>query len=212
MSSHDPMNAPANAAANPATNAPLNSRWLVLACCLALSATGCARKTVHASAPVSAPPTPAVAEAERPMTIAPDTDAVPPVEDTAAPPVVADDAAPPPAPVATARAPRKPVEPPAQEAATETASRPPAPQISPQLSQVDQASYERKTNEDVSAARKNLQAALGKQLNAAQQDLLEKIRSFLSQSLDASKSGDWARAQNLAQKARLLSTELINSF
>ena len=42
--------------------------------------------------------------------------------------------------------------------------------------------------------------------------LVEKIRSFLAQSLDASKSGDWARAQNLAQKARLLSTELINSF
>jgi hypothetical protein len=202
MSSHHPMNAP--------MNAPLNARWIVLACCLAFAAAGCARKTVHASAPVQAPPAPAVAEAERPMTIAPDTDAVPPVEDTAAPPVVADDAAPPPAPVATARAPRKPVEPPAQE--TATASRPPAPQISSQLSQVDQASYERKTNEDVSAARKNLQAAQGKQLNAAQQDLLEKIRSFLAQSLDASKSGDWARAQNLAQKARLLSTELINSF
>jgi hypothetical protein len=39
-----------------------------------------------------------------------------------------------------------------------------------------------------------------------------KIRSFLSQSRDASKDGDWARAQNLAQKARLLSNELINSF
>jgi hypothetical protein len=49
-------------------------------------------------------------------------------------------------------------------------------------------------------------------LNAAQQDLVGKIRSFLSQSRDASKDGDWSRAQNLAQKARLLSDELINSF
>ena len=191
---------------------PMNARWLMLACCLAFAAAGCAHKTVHASAPVPAPPAPAVAEAERPMTIAPDTDAVPPVEDTAAPPVVADDAAPPPAPVATARAPRKPAEPPVPETATETASRPPAPQISPQLSQVDQASYERKTNDDVEVAKKNLQAAKGKQLNAAQQDLVDKIRSFLAQSLDASKSGDWARAQNLAQKARLLSVELVNSL
>ena len=61
-------------------------------------------------------------------------------------------------------------------------------------------------------ARKNLQAARGKQLNAAQQDLVDKIGSFLAQSLDASKGGDWSRAQNLAQKARLLSVELVNSF
>ena len=52
----------------------------------------------------------------------------------------------------------------------------------------------------------------GKALSAAQQDLAEKIRSFLAQSRDASKGGDWARAQNLSQKARLLSVELINSL
>jgi hypothetical protein len=77
---------------------------------------------------------------------------------------------------------------------------------------VDQASYQRKTNGDVSVARKNLQAAQGRQLNSAQQDLVDKIRSFLSQSQDASKGGDWARAQNLAQKARLLSVELVDSL
>jgi len=49
-------------------------------------------------------------------------------------------------------------------------------------------------------------------LNAAQQDLVGKIRSFADQSRDASKAGDWARAQNLAQKARLLSVELLNSL
>lgn len=89
---------------------------------------------------------------------------------------------------------------------------PPAPQISPQLSPGDQAAYERKTGEDTSVAEKNLQETSGKQLNAAQQDLVGKIRSFLSQSRDASKDGDWVRAQNLAQKARLLSVELVNSF
>jgi hypothetical protein len=57
-----------------------------------------------------------------------------------------------------------------------------------------------------------LAQANGKQLSAGQQDLEEKIRSFLVQSRDASKSGDWARAQNLAQKARLLSVELVNSL
>jgi len=89
---------------------------------------------------------------------------------------------------------------------------PPAPQISPQLSSADQASYERKTSEDISVTERNLQQTNGKQLRAAQQDLAEKIRSFLSQSREASKQGDWARAQNLSQKARLLSFELIGSL
>jgi hypothetical protein len=145
------------------------------------------------------------------MTSAPDTDAIPPVEATATPPEVAVESAPPPDSIPVTRAPRRPIEQPVAEAAAEPPARPAAPQISPQISPVDQASYERKTNDDVSMAKKNLQAAQGKQLNAAQQDLVDKIRSFLAQSLDASRSGDWARAQNLAQKARLLSVELMNS-
>ncbi len=146
------------------------------------------------------------------MTVAPDTDAMPPVEATVTPPQVMADSAPPPDSIPAARPPRKPAEQPVAEAATEVPARPAAPQISPQLSAVDQASYQRKTTDDVSAARKNLQAAQGKQLNSAQQDLVDKIRSFLAQSLDASKVGDWARAQTLAQKARLLSGELVNSL
>jgi hypothetical protein len=103
------------------------------------------------------------------------------------------------------------VEQPAIEAA-EPPARAPAPQISPQLSPGDQASYERKTKEDAAMAEKNVQRANGKQLNAAQQDMVEKVRSFLADARDASKSGDWARAQNLALKARLISVELVNSF
>lgn len=71
---------------------------------------------------------------------------------------------------------------------------------------------ERHTNEDIAVAQANLAKAANKRLSAAQQDLVDKIRSFLAQSGDASKSGDWARAQNLAQKAHLLSVELVNSL
>ncbi|MGA2508973.1 MAG: hypothetical protein ABSG27_01995 [Candidatus Acidiferrales bacterium] len=186
----------------------------LLACGLSLAAGGCARNSVHAAAPAVAP---APAEAERPMTTAPDTDATPPVETVAAPPAVpaAAPTPPPPAPVAIPAAkppaPRRPAEQPAAEAATEPAHAP-APQISPQLSPGDQASYERRTDDDISIAQKNLQQANGKQLSAAQQDLVGKISSFLTQAVDASKGGDWARAQNLAQKARLLSQELIESL
>ena len=151
------------------------------------------------------------------MTTAPDTDATPPLETAAVPPALSPESTeqspvtipakrPAPAP------PRPAVGQPATEVAAEPATRPAAPQISPQLSAGDQATYQRKTNEDVATAEKNLQEASGKQLNAGQQDLVEKIRSFLAQSRDASKGGDWARAQNLSQKARLLSIELMNSL
>jgi hypothetical protein len=150
------------------------------------------------------------------MNTAPDTDATPPVETVAPPPTLPAAVAPPPQPEATSpakpAAPRKPAgEQPASEAGTEPPHLP-APQISPQLSPTDQAAFERKTGEDISLAEKNLQQTNGKQLSAAQLDLTEKIRSFLSQSREASKDGEWARAQNLAQKARLLSAELINSL
>jgi len=116
-------------------------------------------------------------------------------------------------PSAKPPAPHKPVgEPSTAEAEPETPAHPPAPQISPQLSPGDQASYARKTGDDIAVAERNLGQASGKQLSAAQQDLVGKIRSFLAQSQEASKGGDWARAQNLAQKARVLSIELLNSL
>jgi len=149
------------------------------------------------------------------MTTAPDTDAAPPQEAAAvAPAIPAESQAPVtiPSKNSTPAPPRPVVEQPPAEVAAEPSARPAPPQISPQLSPGDQASYQRKMNEDTAIAEKNLQDASGRQLNAAQQDLVEKIRSFLMQSRDASKGGDWARAQNLSQKARLLSIELINSF
>jgi hypothetical protein len=149
------------------------------------------------------------------MTIAPDTDASPPSEiaPITPPAVTAEEPAAPSImiPANKAPSPRRPPEPPV-EAAVEQPTKKPAPVISPQLSAEDQANYEKKTGDDISVAEKNLQGAQGKQLNASQRDIVDKVRSFLIQARDASKSGDWARAQNLAQKARLLSIELINSL
>lgn len=183
---------------------------LVAAVCFALA--GCSERKVQA-APVAAAPAP---ETERPMNIAPDTDASPPVEAVAPAPALPVAATPtatvemPPAnPVP---APHRPSVEQTNPEAAEPAVHPPAPQISPQLSPGDQASYERSTNDDLATAEKSLQQASGRQLNAAQQDLAGKIRSFADQARDAGKGGDWTRAQNLAQKARLLSIELVNSL
>lgn len=181
---------------------------------ISLMTGGCLPKKVQAAAPTIAPPAP---EMERPMTTAPDTDASPPLVAVAAAPTLPAAATAPPSVAiphtAPVPAPHKPAtEQPNAEASAEPAARPPALQISPQLSPGDQANYERSTNDDLSLADKNLQQASGRQLSAAQQDLVEKIRSFTGQARDAGKGGDWARAQNLAQKARLLSIELINSL
>jgi len=151
------------------------------------------------------------------MSIAPDTNASPPMDAVTPPPAIPDTAAaPPPDTIPRSKPGPKPPKPVSEPApgpvADQPASHPAPPQISPQISPGDQASYEKKTNEDIDVAERNLQQTNGKQLSAAQSDLVGKIRSFLSQSRDAAKAGDLARAQNLAQKARLLSVELVESL
>jgi hypothetical protein len=188
---------------------------LVVACAVSLGAAGCAQNRIHATAPVAAAPEALAPQSVRPMTIAPDTDATPPVETDALPPVMPPASAPPTQvllePANPPAPPRRPETRSAGADAQGSAGRP-APQISPQISPTDQSLYARRTSDDMAAAEHNLQQTSGKHLSAAQQDLADKIRSFIAQSRDASKAGDWDRAQNLAQKARLLSTELLNSL
>jgi hypothetical protein len=198
----------------------MTNRFPILACLcgLALATSGClTKKNPTAKAPVAAAPAPSLADSKPLTTIAPDTTATPPLENVPVPPTpVATDTPPlPVAPVRTKPAPpaHKPATENASENASETASsRPAAPQISPQISPGDQATFQRKTEDDIATTQRNLKQTQGKQLSAAQLDLVEKIKSFVGQSNEASKTGDWARAQNLSQKARLLSAELVESL
>jgi hypothetical protein len=196
----------------------MTPRYLaLLSLCGLLTATiGCAQKTVKASAPVTVAPEPSLADSKPLTTIAPDTTATPPPENVVPPPdpTAINTPSLPVAPVHTKPAPpvRKPAPDAPVENAAEQQSRPAAPQISPQISLGDQQNFQRKTEDDIHVAQTNLQQSSGKQLSAAQRDLVEKIQSFLTQSREASKTGDWARAQNLSQKARLLSSELVESL
>ena len=90
--------------------------------------------------------------------------------------------------------------------------KPAAPAISPQISPADQATYEHRINENISTAERNLQQASAHQLNATQKDMAEKIKGFVDQAREAMQASDWTRAQNLAQKAQVLSNELVGSF
>jgi hypothetical protein len=181
-------------------------------------AAGCTDKKVHAAAPVAAAPQPVPTEIERPMNVAPDTTALPPEQATSTPPPVPSTASSNP-PVVTlpkskaAPAPPKPASgQPGTEANNDEPARPVAPQITPQLSQTDQDAYKRLTDEDTGVAEQNLHLTDGKQLSPAQKDIVEKISSFLAESRDAVKAGDWVRAKNLAEKARSLSVELVSTL
>jgi hypothetical protein len=111
-----------------------------------------------------------------------------------------------------------PPRPPAPRRATTTAEPEPepakqeAPQISPQLSPEEKSRAQASTDADMKAAQQALDTAAHHTLNATQQDMSDKISSFLTQARDAINVADWLRAKNLAQKAHVLADELIRSF
>jgi len=89
--------------------------------------------------------------------------------------------------------------------------KPPAPTIAPQLSQAEFAAAQQETSQSLEIAEKNLAATRGKTLNAAQSDLVSKIKGFLKDARAAARVGDWVLARNLAKKAQVLSEELLHS-
>lgn len=164
---------------------------------------GCRRNIVRAAPPsVTSPPQ--TEPFPQPTAVNPQPEA-PPAE----PPDLAQPAEPAPA-IAGQPRPRPPVE--TEVAKPKPEPEPQPPQIAPQLSAKEQAAAVRTTTDDIRVAERNLQTAYGRKLNASQNDLVEKIAGFLSQAHEAIRSGDWVRAQNLAQKAQVLSVELIKSL
>ena len=97
------------------------------------------------------------------------------------------------------------------EAAPEP-ERPAAPQISPQMSASDQAEMKKQTQDYVAHAQQNLHRADGRQLNATQRDMVDKIRGFLDQAQDAIHTADWSQAKDLSKKAYLLSLDLAKTL
>jgi hypothetical protein len=177
---------------------------LVLLCVVSVVLAGCANKHIVRAAPpsVSSPPP----DVSAPM---PPPEAPPPVATSEEPAPEVPSPAPPPAPAKRPSAPRRPAP---TETADPTPAKPAPPQISPQLSARDLEATKKNTTTNITSAEQNLQVTNGKQLSAAQKDLTEKIKGFLSQAHEAIMADDWVRAQNLAEKARVLSAELVKSF
>jgi outer membrane biosynthesis protein TonB len=179
---------------------------LVLLCAAVLGATGCASRRIVSAAPASVSTPPPVETAPAPPPTAP-----PPAQPMAEPQPEETPAPVPEPPPAKRPAPPRP-RPPQPEAAEPAPPKPEPPQISPQLSAKELETAKTNTTSSITTAEKNLHQADGKQLNAAQKDLTEKISGFLNQAHEAIRADDWLRAQNLAEKARVLSIELVKSF
>jgi len=87
-----------------------------------------------------------------------------------------------------------------------------APMIAPQLTPSETTVAQQQTNQSLGIAEKNLSGASGKRLNAAQADLVSKIKGFVKDAREAAQIGDWSRARSLAKKAQVLSEDLAGSL
>jgi hypothetical protein len=196
--------------ANPLARAGTNAhawQWAAFAVCAGavLAGSGCVKKTVHAAPNLSA-----AASASRPRLPArrPHPADAPPDLQIVALEVIT-------LPVVRTAPPRPHNGAGAAPTTTDPEpvdSRPAPPQLSPSMSPQEQAAAQKQTNESIDAAERNLRAALGRQRTPTQSDLVEKIRGFLGQAREAIRDGDWLRAKILAQKAQVLSAELVNSL
>jgi hypothetical protein len=73
----------------------------------------------------------------------------------------------------------------------------------------EQASDQRSTEQLDAATEENLKKLAGHQLNPNEQETVNQIKQFMEESKQAIAAGDPERAHNLANKARLLSDQLL---
>jgi hypothetical protein len=175
-------------------------------CCLFLLMSGCAQRQVKAR------PFPWSTYAyTRPL-----APAILPTESDGKDDPLADatlEIAPPPSALVTVRsAPSRPRVPVVNSSQNDSDSKPEVPQIAPQLTAAEASAAQQQTTQSLSVAARNIGSAEGKALNAMQQDLASKVRSFMAEAHEAAKSGDWTRAKNAAKKAEVLSQELASAL
>jgi hypothetical protein len=106
-------------------------------------------------------------------------------------------------------APARPHVAPAPASEPPAAERPPEPIIAPELSDEQLSAAKLETQQSLIVAERNLGLTQGKTLNAAQQDLVSKIRGFIDSAREAMKGNDWQRARSQAKKAEVLSKEFV---
>ena len=117
-----------------------------------------------------------------------------------------------PPPAAQHSTPPRPRMPAAPAAETDSTEQVEAPVIAPQLSVAEASAAQEQTRTSLNIAEHNLARTHGRSFTSMQADLAEKVRGFIDQAREAGRETDWVRARILAEKARLLSEELIRSL
>jgi len=173
-------------------------------CALILLLSGCAERKVKAKPfpwstfAYTRPLSPSIASTQM--------DETDPLEDATL------DVAPPPSALVIARtAPPRPRVPAGNSSQNDVGGKPDVPQIAPLLTAGEANAAQQQMSQSLSVAERNIGSAGGKSLNATQQDLASKVRSFMAEARDAANSGDWTRARAAAKKAEVLSQELAAS-
>jgi hypothetical protein len=174
--------------------------WLLLLCACAAWASGCATRRTPGRSIVNgmgfAHPVIPSATADAALEPPPDVFFEPP----AAPPKLVTGRSMPARPrVASAPAPA-------------AAGKPTEPSIAPEVTTEEMLAAKAETEQHLNLAEKNLALAAGRQLNATQQDVFSKVRSFAENAREAMRNGDWERAKSLSKKAEVLSGELAASL
>jgi hypothetical protein len=108
-------------------------------------------------------------------------------------------------------APARPRVAPAPAPGPATTEQPPEPIIAPELSDEQLSAAKLETQQSLIVAERNLALTQGKTLDAAQRDLVSKIRGFVDSAREAMKGNDWQRARSQAKKAEVLSKEFVQN-
>ena len=81
------------------------------------------------------------------------------------------------------------------------AEKPPEPIIAPELSNEQLSEAKLETQQSLIVAERNLSLTQGRALDAAQQDLVSKIRGFVDSAREAMKENDWQRARSIQRRS-----------
>ena len=185
----------------------VNFRILLLVLALSLGSTSCwFRKSPRVFIPPPAQPQPAIVAAPE-VPAAPEID----VNATVAPPPDLPNATMPSAPPPPPPPPRRPATATAPRTAPPPAPTPETPPL-PKLGQIFTAAqlreYNQTLDQSLERVRRALAIASGKNLNAAQSEIVNRIRTFQRQAEQA-REQDLVTAVNLARRADLLARDLL---
>jgi hypothetical protein len=85
----------------------------------------------------------------------------------------------------------------------------PSIEIAPSVNEQQASRESRQTNQLLATTEANLKTVSSRTLNATQQDTVKQIRNYMDQARAAEGDGDLQRAYNLANKAKMLSADLV---